>query len=82
MQGYEYYAQEPTERQSSSVKKRKLDAARRGWDRRRQKSRINIGVDFSRWKALMQEKCFQSDADVACFLQDRQVSPTLAKEFA
>ncbi len=66
-----YYAQEPPERQSSSVKKRKLDAARRSRDRRRQKSRINIGVVFPRWKALMREKFFQSDAEVACFLLDR-----------
>ncbi|XP_077065263.1 uncharacterized protein LOC143716740 isoform X39 [Siphateles boraxobius] len=62
-----YFAQE---RQSSSTKNRKHDAARRSRDRRRQKSRINIGVAFSRWKMLMQEKCFKYDSEVACFLLD------------
>ncbi|XP_077065242.1 uncharacterized protein LOC143716740 isoform X20 [Siphateles boraxobius] len=62
-----YFAQECL---SSSTKNRKHEAARRSRDRRRQKSRINIGVAFSRWKMLMQEKKFKYDSEVACFLLD------------
>ena len=40
-------------------------------DQRIQKRRVNIGVDFPRWKELMKEKDFERDADVACFLLDR-----------
>ncbi|KAI7795258.1 hypothetical protein IRJ41_012982 [Triplophysa rosa] len=70
MEDHAYCAQEPTERESPSSKKRKRDAARRIRDKRRQKSRINIGVSITRWKALLKDKCFQGDAEVACFLLD------------
>ncbi|KAI7803130.1 putative protein unc-119-like protein B [Triplophysa rosa] len=43
MEDHAYCAQEPTERESPSSKKHKRDAARRIRDKRRQKSRINIG---------------------------------------
>ncbi|TMS21913.1 hypothetical protein E3U43_012178, partial [Larimichthys crocea] len=51
-----------------SLKRRKLQEVKRNRDRRRQKTRVNIGVAFSRWKSLMREKCFQNDSEVACFL--------------
>lgn len=41
------------------------------WARRRQRTRINIGAAFIRWKSLKMAKGFQSDAEVACFLLDR-----------
>ncbi|XP_076828376.1 uncharacterized protein LOC143474713 isoform X2 [Brachyhypopomus gauderio] len=53
----------------SSPKMRKREAKRHR-DRRRQKTRINIGVAFLRWKSLMRDKCLQSDAQVAAFLLD------------
>ncbi|KAL7372233.1 hypothetical protein ABVT39_012566 [Epinephelus coioides] len=56
------------ERELSPSRKRKHEEAKRNRDRRRQKTRVNIGVAFPKWKSLMREKCFQSDADVACFL--------------
>ncbi|KAI7789533.1 putative NACHT [Triplophysa rosa] len=70
MEDHAYCAQEPTERESPSSKKHKRDAARRVRDKRRQKSRINIGVSITRWKAVLKDKCFQGDAEVACFLLD------------
>lgn len=36
-----------------------------------QEGRVNIGVTFPRWKALKRDKCFQTDAELACFLLDR-----------
>ncbi|XP_050934319.1 zinc finger protein 280D [Lates calcarifer] len=67
-----YLAQEKAaERVPSLSKKRKHEEAKRRRDRRRQRTRINIGVAFHRWKLLMNDKCFQSDAEVACFLLDR-----------
>ncbi len=59
------------ERVPPSSKKRKHDEVKRNRDRRRQKSRVNIGVAFPRWKSLMKNKGPQSDAKVACFLLDR-----------
>lgn len=65
-----YLAQEPTEGESAS-KKRKHDEVRLIRERRRQKSQVNIGVAFPRWKkGLMREKCFLSDTEVASFLMD------------
>uniref|UniRef100_A0A8P4KNL4 Uncharacterized protein n=1 Tax=Dicentrarchus labrax TaxID=13489 RepID=A0A8P4KNL4_DICLA len=59
--------------ESSSPKKQKRELKRQR-DRRIQKTRVNIGVAFPRWKELMKEKSdFQSDAEVACFLLDRYV---------
>lgn len=69
MQDHTYCALELPKRQSPSAVLRRA-TARQNRDRRRQKSRINIGVAFPRWRALMQDKCFQSDAEVACYLLD------------
>ena len=60
-----YLAQEKAKEVESSPSKKG------NWDMGWQKIRINTGVAFSRWKLLMRDKCFQSDADVACFLLDR-----------
>ncbi len=35
------------------------------------KTKVNIGVAFLRWKELMTSNDFKKDADVACFLLDR-----------
>ncbi|XP_049916731.1 uncharacterized protein LOC126400211 [Epinephelus moara] len=70
MEDHTYYLAEEKakERELSPSRKRKHEEAKRNRDRRRQKTRVNIGVAFPKWKSLMREKCFQSDADVACFL--------------
>ena len=47
------------------------EEAKRNRDKRRHKTRINIGVAFPKWKSLMREKCLQTDTEVACFLQGR-----------
>ncbi|XP_045924706.1 uncharacterized protein LOC123982847 [Micropterus dolomieu] len=47
---------------------RKEEEVKLNVDRRRQKTMINIGAAFPKWKSLMRDKCFQSDAEVACFL--------------
>ncbi|XP_044213397.1 uncharacterized protein LOC122986283 [Thunnus albacares] len=73
MEDHTYYlAQEKAREREflSSSKKRKHEEAKRSRDRRRQRTRINIGVAFGKWKSLMRDKCFQSDAEVACFLLD------------
>ncbi|XP_033478928.1 uncharacterized protein LOC117254656 isoform X3 [Epinephelus lanceolatus] len=43
---------------------------RRIWDKKRAKSRINIGVAFPRWRELRENLGLQFDADLACFLLD------------
>ncbi|XP_049419260.1 Krueppel homolog 1-like isoform X1 [Epinephelus fuscoguttatus] len=70
MEDHTYYLAEEKakERELSPSRKQKHEEAKRNRDRRRQKTRVNIGVAFPKWKSLMREKCFQSDADVACFL--------------
>ncbi|XP_038592420.1 uncharacterized protein LOC119916461 [Micropterus salmoides] len=50
---------------------RKEEEVKLNVDRRRQKTMINIGAAFPKWKSLMRDKCFQSDAEVACFLLHR-----------
>lgn len=44
---------------------------RRIWDKKRAKSRINIGVAFPRWRELRKNLGLQFDADLACVLLDR-----------
>ncbi|XP_038592422.1 uncharacterized protein LOC119916464 isoform X1 [Micropterus salmoides] len=70
MEDHTYYLAEEKakERESTPSKKQKHDEGRRNRERRRQKSRINIGAAFPKWKSLKRDKCFQSDAEVACFL--------------
>ena len=51
-------------------KKQKIDFKRKR-DQLIQKTRVNIGIAFPRWKELMKEKDFERDAEVACFLLDR-----------
>ncbi|TKS89383.1 hypothetical protein D9C73_023508 [Collichthys lucidus] len=60
--------EQAAESDSPSLKRRKLQEVKRNRDRRRQKTRVNIGVAFSRWRSLMREKCFQNDSELACFL--------------
>lgn len=36
-----------------------------------EKKKDQLGVDFPRWKSVMRDKSFQSDAEVACFLLDK-----------
>ena len=50
---------------------RKHDKMKWNRDRKRQKTRINIGVAFTRWRALFTKLCLKTDAKVACFLLDR-----------
>ncbi|XP_030610153.1 zinc finger protein 260-like isoform X2 [Archocentrus centrarchus] len=35
-----------------------------------QETRVYIGAAFSRWTSLKRDKCFRSDAELACFLLD------------
>ncbi|XP_041811833.1 uncharacterized protein LOC121619952 [Chelmon rostratus] len=56
------------ERQLTSPERRKHEEAKRSRDRRRQKTRINIGAAFPRWKSLMRDRCLHSDAEVASLL--------------
>lgn len=57
--------------QTLPKKRKKSDVKKRERDRLRQKNRVNIGVAYSRWKALKAEKGLKNDAEVACFLLDR-----------
>ncbi|XP_069578924.1 zinc finger protein 853-like [Brachyistius frenatus] len=57
-------------RESSSLKKQEHEEAKRSRDRRRQRTRVNIGVAFPRWRSLLRDRCFHTDAEVACFLLD------------
>lgn len=47
---------------------------RRARDRRRHKTRINIGVALPKWKSVMVANGFHNNADVALFLLDRWAS--------
>ena len=73
MEDHRYYLakEKIREREYSSCKKREHEDAKRNRDKRRQRTRINIGMAFPKWKLLMKEKLFQTDAEVACFLLDR-----------
>lgn len=54
---------------------------RKGWqekeetrkkaDRLRWQSRVNLGMAFSRWRKLREEKGFKTDMELAIFLMDR-----------
>ncbi|XP_067301585.1 protein phosphatase Mn(2+)-dependent 1K isoform X1 [Pseudorasbora parva] len=57
---------------SESPRKRKREL-RRQRERNGQinKTKVNIGVAFPRWKELMRSNDFKKNADVACFLLDR-----------
>lgn len=50
------------------------DGMRRQRDRVRQENGVNIGIAYSKWKALKAEKGFRNDADVACCLLDMAYS--------
>ncbi|XP_073669281.1 uncharacterized protein [Paramisgurnus dabryanus] len=67
------YAEAKSKELSEPTKKE----LKRKRDRRIQKSRVNIGIAFSRWKELMKAKEFQRDAEVACFLLDSYESTLL-----
>ncbi|XP_040891846.1 uncharacterized protein LOC121180472 isoform X3 [Toxotes jaculatrix] len=70
MEEHTYYLAQEKAKERESLSLQKRSEAKRSRDRRRQRTRINIGVAFPRWKSLMRDKCFQSDAEVACFLLD------------
>ena len=55
---------------AESPRKRKRELKRPS-DRQISKTKVNIGVNFPRWKELMRSKDFKTDAEVACFLLDR-----------
>lgn len=57
--------------QTPPRKRKRSDGRKRERDRLRQKNRVNIGVAYSRWKALKVEKGMKNDAEVACYLLDR-----------
>ena len=44
---------------------------KKGYDHESEKSRVNIGVAFGRWRELRLLKDLKTDADVAVFLLDR-----------
>lgn len=44
---------------------------RRLWDKKRGKTRVNIGVAFPKWRELRDKLGLQKDADLACLLLDR-----------
>ena len=52
-------------------KKRKHDEIRQNHNRKRQKTRVNIGIAFTRRRVLFAKLCLKTDAEVACFLLDR-----------
>lgn len=60
----------PQEKKTSSPKQSKIERKRKR-DRRLQKTRVNVGEAFSRWKELMLDKDFKRDAEEASFLLDR-----------
>ncbi|XP_043082257.1 uncharacterized protein si:ch211-40k21.5 isoform X2 [Puntigrus tetrazona] len=68
------------ELQTLPKKRRKSDVKKRERDRLRQKNRVNIGVAYSRWKALKAEKGMKNDAEVACYLLDRVCGGHLSQE--
>lgn len=51
---------------SSATKKAKLES-----DRRRQKTRVNIGSSFEKWKMLRESLRMKKDAQLASFLLER-----------
>ncbi len=57
--------------QTLPKKRKKFDLKKRERDRLKQKNRVNLGVAYSRWKALKAEKGMKNDAEVACYLLDR-----------
>ncbi|XP_016379803.1 uncharacterized protein LOC107717535 [Sinocyclocheilus rhinocerous] len=61
-------------------KKRKRTDMKRERDRLRQKNRVNIGEEYSRWKALKVEKGMKNDMEVACYLLDRVCGEHLSQD--
>ncbi|XP_016327466.1 uncharacterized protein LOC107677180 isoform X2 [Sinocyclocheilus anshuiensis] len=61
-------------------KKRKRTDVKRERDRLRQKNRVNIGEEYSRWKALKVEKGMKNDMEVACYLLDRVCGEHLSQD--
>ncbi|KAG9274688.1 zinc finger protein 354B-like, partial [Astyanax mexicanus] len=49
-------------------------------DQKRNKTRVNIGREFGRWRRLRDEKDYKTDAEVATFLLNRSVYVSLNKE--
>ncbi len=47
---------------------------RREWDKKRAKTRINIGLAFPKWRELRDTLQLERDADLACVLLDRCVT--------
>lgn len=74
MGDHTYFITEEQEREreiAQRIFQKKMEDIKRSRDRRRQKTRINIGAAFPRWRALMKDKCFRTNAEVACFLLNR-----------
>ncbi|XP_050954101.1 uncharacterized protein si:ch211-40k21.5 isoform X2 [Labeo rohita] len=66
--------------QTPPRKRKRSDGRKRERDRLRQKNRVNIGVAYSRWKALKVEKGMKNDAEVACYLLDRACGEHLLQD--
>lgn len=60
---------------AKTTKKKKTTDERRALhkelNRARDRTRVNIGVAFSRWRELRKQRRIKSDADLATFLLDR-----------
>ena len=60
-----------------SVKRKRtgeINDPRRFWDKRRNKTKVNIGVAFPRWRELRDKLNLQRDAELACILINRYAS--------
>lgn len=53
------------------IRRNYTNGIRRQRDGEKQINRVNIGIAYSKWKALKEKKGFRNDADVACYLLDR-----------
>uniref|UniRef100_UPI0001CF2511 uncharacterized protein LOC100332117 isoform 1 n=1 Tax=Danio rerio TaxID=7955 RepID=UPI0001CF2511 len=56
------------------IRRNYTNGIRRQRDGEKQINRVNIGIAYSKWKALKEKKGFRNDADVACYLLDRAFS--------
>ncbi|XP_029907330.1 uncharacterized protein LOC115359125 [Myripristis murdjan] len=72
MEDHTYYIglHRASKREASPSRRSQLVEAKRVRDQERQKTRVNIGAAFPRWRALRRDKRLNSDTEVACFLLD------------
>lgn len=65
----------PSNEDEQEQTKKKRSLAKKLSDKERDKTRINIGLAFPRWRELRELKGLQSDSELALLLLDRQVTP-------